>query len=321
MNYKILKLLFDPRETISKQEFLLGIIILFLLAFSTISDLIINTSVTSIISSKGVHLLATHQVVKPFIIPSLPIGFILFYSAVTLAIKRVKDLHNKLWIGILAGIFIFLFFDVIFFKTTTNMSLFSELVGIEIDDNVKKLQTLSLAFFFILGIGSISYLSTLKGAKPYIKDISKKGSLTINQFITQLGILLIAVFIFSILFTISFGIYNSNSLGFRNHNILWQLVLLGFVCLFIIIWYLKLVYMRLKNTTLPFLYYFLSFILYTLGVLAVLTTASNTDNLNYINFSLSIFSIINMIFSLATLSLFLLDKDSKPLAFGTEKHD
>lgn len=108
MNYKILKLLFDPRKMISKQEFLLGIIILFLLAFSSISDLIINTNVISIISSKGVHLLATHQVVKPFIIPSLPFGFILFYSAVTLAIKRVKDLHNKLWIGILAGISIFL---------------------------------------------------------------------------------------------------------------------------------------------------------------------------------------------------------------------
>lgn len=108
MNYKILKLLFDPRKMISKQEFLLGIIILFLLAFSSISDLIINTNVISIISSKDAYLLATHKVVKPFSIPSLPFGFILFYSAVTLAIKRVKDLHNKLWIGILAGISIFL---------------------------------------------------------------------------------------------------------------------------------------------------------------------------------------------------------------------
>ncbi|MBB4118098.1 hypothetical protein GGR32_000370 [Mesonia hippocampi] len=77
MNYKILKLLFDPRETISKQEFLLGIIILFLLTFSTISDLIINTSVTSTISSKGTYLLATHQIVKPFSTPNLPVDFIL----------------------------------------------------------------------------------------------------------------------------------------------------------------------------------------------------------------------------------------------------
>ena len=194
-------------------------------------------------------------------------------------------------------------------------------MGIEIDNQIKTFHAFNILFYVVLGTSSIIFLSVLKGTKPYIKDISKKGSLTINQFITQLGILLIAVFIFSILFTISFGIYNSNSFGFRNHNIRWQLIILGFVCLFIIIWYLKLVYMRLKNTTLPFLYYFLNFILYTLGILAVFTIASNTDNLNYINFSLSIFSIINIIFSLATLSLFLLDKDSKPLVFGIEKQN
>lgn len=316
MNYKIIKLLFDPRETINKEEFLFGIIVLFFFAFGFISDFTINASIMSIISSKSAHLLATHQVIKPFTIPSLPISFILFYSAVTLAIKRIKDLQSKLWVGVVVGIFIFLFFDVIFFKTTTSTGVFSNLLGFEIDNQIKVFHISSMLFYVVLGIGSILFLSVLKGNKPYIKDVYKKGSLTIDQFIKQLGIWCIATFFGLIITTLLLNINKSMAtLSYGSF-----LPLLIVICI-LFIWYLKLVYMRLKNTTFSFLKYFICLIAYVIGLTSVIMIIFKVDNLNYINMSLTFFSVISIAFSFVNLSLFLLDKASKPLVFGTEKHD
>ncbi|REH52501.1 hypothetical protein C7448_103236 [Tenacibaculum gallaicum] len=319
MNYKIIKLLFDPRETINKEEFLFGIIVLFFLAFIFILDFTIINSVTSIISSKGALLLAMHKVIRPFTIPNLPVGFILFYSVLTLTIKRVKDLNSNLWVGALVGTLIFLFFDVVFLKPTTSLGMFSNMLGIEIDNQVKVFHAFNIIFYVILGISSILFLSVLKGTKPHIKDGYKKGSLTINQFIKQLGLLFITAFIFSILFgTILVIADNNNSL---NRNMFWQSIIFGIPSLLIIIWYLKLVYMRLNNTTFSFFNYILCLIVYIISFAALIIITSKVDNLNYINMSLTFFSVISIAFSFINLSLFLLDKDSKPLVFGIEKQD
>ncbi|WP_417785833.1 hypothetical protein [Tenacibaculum sp.] len=316
MNYKIIKLLFDPRETINKEEFLFGIIILFFFAFSFISDFTINASIMSIISSKSAHLLATHQLIKPFTIPNLPVGFILFYSAVTLAIKRIKDLQSKLWIGVVVGIFIFLFFDAIFLKTTTSTGMFSNLLGFEIDNQIKIFHISSMLFYVVLGVGSILLLSVLNGTKPCIKDVYKKGSLTINQFIKQLGIWCVATFLGLIIITLLLNI-NKSIATLSYGSFLPPLIV---ICI-LFIWYLKLVYMRLKNTTFSFLNYLLFLIAYVIGLISVITITFKVDNLNYINMSLTFFSVISIIFSFVNLSLFLLDKDSKPFEFGIKKHD
>ena len=316
MNYKIIKLLFDPRETINKEEFLFGIIVLFFFAFSFISDFTINASIMSILSSKSAHLLATLQVIKPFTIPNLPISFILFYSTVILAIKRVKDLQSKLWIGVMVGVFIFLFFDVIFLKVTTSTGVFSNLLRFKIDNQIKVFHISSMLFYVVIGIGSILFLSILKGTKSYIKDVYKKGSLTINQFIKQLGIWFIATFFGLIITTLLFN--TNKSIATLSYGSFLPLLIV--ICI-LFIWYLKLVYMRLKNTTFSFLKYLICLIAYVIGLTSFIMIIFKVDNLNYINMSLTFFSVISIIFSFVNLSLFLLDKDSKPLAFGIEKQD
>ncbi|MGQ3679603.1 hypothetical protein [Tenacibaculum discolor] len=316
MNYKIIKLLFDPRETINKEEFLFGIIVLFFLAFIFILDFTIINSVTSIISSKGALLLATHKVIRPFTVPNLPVGFILFYSVLTLTIKRVKDLNSKLWVGALVGTLIFLFFDVVFLKTTTSLGVFSDLMGIEIDNQIKDFHVFNILFYIVLGISSILFLSVLKGSKPYINDVYKKGSLTINQFIKQLGIWYIAILFGLIIITLLLGINkNMTTLSYGSFS-----PLLIVICI-LFIWYLKLVYMRLKNTTFSFFNYFLCLIAYVISLTSLIIIISKVDNLNYINMSLTFFSVISIAFSFINLSLFLLDKDSEPLVFGIEKQD
>lgn len=316
MNYKIIKLLFDPRETINKEEFLFGIIVLFFLAFIFILDFTIITSVTSIISSKGALLLATHKVIRPFTIPNLPVGFILFYSVLTLTIKRIKDLKSKLWVGALVGLFIFLLFDVVFLKPTTSLGVFSDLMGIEIDNQIKTFHAFNILFYVVLGTSSIIFLSVLKGTKPYIKDVYKKGSLTINQFIQQLGIWLIAI-LFSFI-TISLLFDFNQSIATTGYDSFLPLLIV--ICI-LFIWYLKVVYMRLKNTAFSFLKYLICLIAYVIGLTSVIMIIFKVDNLNYINISLTFFSVISIAFSFVNLSLFLLDKASKPLVFGTEKHD
>ncbi|GFD92793.1 hypothetical protein HER15_03620 [Tenacibaculum mesophilum] len=322
MNYKIIKLLFDPRETINKKEFLFGIIILFILAFSLVINFITNISITAFISHKGVQKLATYQIIQPFTIPYLPINFILFYSSIILAIKRVKDLNSKVWIGVLTGIFIFLFFDVTFLKTTTSTGTLSNLLGVEINNEVKNYHLFNMGIYILLGVSSIFILSILKGTKHYVKDVYNKGRLTIFQFINQLGFLLIIIFVLSILFITLFGIAsNNNTLNFLNRNMFWQSIILGFTSLLIIMWYLKLVYMRLKNTTFSFLNYFLCFIVYIISLASLIVITYKVDNLNYINTYQTFFSLINIAFSFINLSLFLLDKDSKPLVLGIKKHN
>jgi hypothetical protein len=300
MNYKVIRLLFDPRGASSKEEFRLGIIILFVLALIAISDFFTTTFFTALIGQHGAIMLASHQVIKPLLIPSLPIDFILFYCSIALAVKRVKDIGGHLCLGILTGVCVFLFFDGTFLMTITNFAMIPDSMGFEISENIRMFHIVITAIVVNLGLVALILLSILKGTKLYEKEIKKRGVLTISQFISQLGLLYVGMFILSVLITLLFDIFKCYEL---------LITISGIVFLSIIIWYFTLVYMRVKNSSMPFYPFVICFIAYLLSFgLAVMVTFK-TDNLNFINISLTFLSVLSMVFYLMNGSLFLIQDE------------
>lgn len=112
MNYKIIRLLFDPRGSINRVEYKEGITILFLLILISIGDIALNSIFGMVIQTcHGILGYVQYTNIKSFYIPQIPIAFILFYSSFVLAIKRSVDLGGKLWIGIIFGFCTSIFFQ------------------------------------------------------------------------------------------------------------------------------------------------------------------------------------------------------------------
>ncbi len=207
MNYKIIKLLFDPRGTSSKKEFLEGVVLLFLLALYYISSFLLNNGLNTLIGRQGPEILAAYMQIKPLSIPLLPVNFIIFYSSIVLSIKRVKDIGGSLWMGILAGLCIFLFFDGTFIKVMTNFALVYGIGSVEIEESIKIFHLSITSLATTLGLAVMITLLVFKDSKVYEKERKEKGVLTISQFITQLGILCTVAAILSMSMGLLFVFY------------------------------------------------------------------------------------------------------------------
>lgn len=302
MNYRIISLLFDPRGSINRAEYKEGITILFLLVLISIGDIALNSIFgVAIEKCQGVSEYVQYTNLKPFYIPQIPIVFILFYSSITLAIKRTVDLGGKLWIGVLFG-----FCTSILFQ---NISSAFRIASILIEDEIAESAVSSglisfhiayVIFGIIAGVSTFIYLSC-KGENraEREKNIGKDGSLTISQFIYHIGNLIVSYLLLSLLSgtLIAFKLYDK-----------WIIFTLSCLIILILIRYLLLVYRRLVNAGKPFY----PFILCLLGYIVSLSLTSllhfKSPNLIYINGSLTLFSIGNAIFIIANILLLLLNE-------------
>ncbi len=306
MNYKIIKLLFDPRGTSSKKEFLEGVILLFLLALYYISSFLLNNGPNTLIGRQGPEILAAYMQIKPLSIPLLPVNFIIFYSSIVLSIKRVKDIGGSLWMGILAGLCIFLFFDGTFIKVMTNFALVYGIGSVEIEESIKIFHLSITSLATTLGLAVMITLLVFKDSKVYEKERKEKGVLTISQFITQLGILCAVAAILSISMGLLFVFYERI---FYAKEIL--AIALIIISLSFLTWYFVLVFKRLKSAGKPFYLFLICFVVYISSLIFVGILSYKSSNLNVINISVSALSVVSMLFTLANISLFML-KEAEP---------
>ncbi len=264
MNYKIIKLLFDPRGTSSKKEFLEGVILLFLLAQYSIGFFLLRSGFDSLIGQQGAETLVTYMQIKPLSIPLLPVNFMIFYSSIVLSIKRVKDIGGSLWMGILAGLCIFLFFDGTFIKVMTNFALAYGIKSVEIEESVRMFHLSVISLATTIGLAVMIILLVFKGSKVCEKERKERGVLTISQFITQLGILCAVAAILSISMGLLFVFYERI---FYAKDIL--AIALIIMALSILIWFFVLVFKRLKSAGKPFYLFLICFVIYISSLIFV----------------------------------------------------
>jgi len=300
MNYKIVRLLFDPRDPIGKKEFRSGIIVLFILACLSLQELLLPLVYNLLISDKGPEMLGKYSILLPIHIPTFPFAFVIFYSSIVLAVKRVKDTGGPLWRGVLFGFCVFLFFNGLFLSLRSNLAM-SNMMGIEISDKVRIFHLSVSSLGVSLGLIALIYLSVTNGYKLPEKDGRKKSTLTIYQFIAQLGLLYLVVITLTALILISHQYFKHNAL------INYIPIAIG---LLLLAWYITLVIKRLRNAHKPFYPFLLSVTVYISTLSFALSAHLKTDDLNVISISLTVFSLGNFLFAIANALLFLLEEKS-----------
>jgi len=301
MNFDVLRLLLDPRGAINRKEFRFGICLLFLCAVYYLFNLIFSTGHTALIGQQDTETLALFSMLKPTVIPNLPVVFILFYSSLVLATKRVKDVGDYLWLGILTGLFIFLFFNAIFLNVNNNAAILN-LLGLPLSEDIKLIHLTINAISVTLGLIALIPLSLTKGQKEQSpKEKYLPWSLSITQLATQMTIMYLVLITLTGAIGILVNFYIDSELLLK--------VLIGSAFL-ILVWYFFLVYMRLKYTDGAFYQFMLCFVFYLASLLTVIKYSQEPCNINHVNFSLSLLSVASAVFTLANVFLFLLKDTS-----------
>ncbi len=254
MDKTILTLLFNYKGKITNKEFKAAIILLFLIINSLALTNIIYLLNHKLLTNTLEHF-TLQQVLSNFNPTLLPIGFIITYSSVILIIKRTRALGYSMTFTIISSIINYLFFASV---SSVMKIILSESYGkLNIWGSLPSIIVYSIICFLILGIINLFYLSYGKNNSESVTPV-ENGRLNINEYIFQLGKLLVIAliigFVISALNLISKNLINTTSA---------KLIVFGTINIGFCVYYLKITAFRLKDSNTSIIWLISIFTCYT----------------------------------------------------------
>lgn len=308
INLYIYNLLLKPKGSISNKEFLIGITVLFLIAFyQTLTENILILSPSLSYHNRSVITISSLNATPSAF--TLPTSFssIIFLSSLILCYKRAIDLNYTITKGIIFGIILYFGFTFNFMNSIHLLAFYSlnEARIIEETSNYMSIYNLLSVVITLFAIFLIVYLSIKKGKKEKPIDENRMSS-----YILNLGkITLFFIGYIFILGLLSFFVKPNNKIiG----------ILLGIAILIVLIYYLYLNYKISKSYRVLFYFNLSALIVYLILVVGHFFLVKMSENFIILKFFPSILTIINMLFLLSSVSFILVETSEKKQLHSTK---
>lgn len=308
MDTTILKLLFSYKGAITSREFRIGIALVFMsmgvyigtFTDTTLANVIAGREGTSWLTS----LILYNQVANFFVPDLVPVLFVISYSSIILAVKRIRMLTSNRALMVFSGVLSYFFFASFL---ALAMLVAQTDAGSEMRSGAADL-LFPLCVIFLAGVVNLVYLCIRRASEPVVPCCSA-GGLNVFDYGIKLGNLMWGAAIVCIVIGIAFGCLGPMLLFS-------PIVPYGSAgcAVVILFFYIKYSVYRLKDANVSVLWLVGIIIVYL--ILLGIKVCLNLYLQNYLTlYYNTVFSIVNSFFVLAQYVLFLLpSKAVNPVA-------